>query len=137
WHRALGSQLRSVPREHRARLVETLLEDPKHVQLTTLRDMIQASGLGHGGGTDGAELVAQIQTSGDRKTDPTADAGVDADILLTAHLPSGRVADDAGTKLAAPQDLTGVPVDSAEVATKRTVEHQTTVGDHRTTPVRV
>jgi len=37
--------------------------------------MIQAGGLGHSRGTDGAELVGQVQTSGDRETDPAADAG--------------------------------------------------------------
>src|SRR6185437_10291393 len=52
-----------------------LLEETEDVQLTALRDMIEASG--------------------NRETDPAADAGIHADILLAADFPGGRVADDA------------------------------------------
>jgi len=57
--------------------------------------MLQASGLRHSRSTDGTELVVQVQASRDRKTDPAANTGVRADILLTADLIGDRVADDA------------------------------------------
>src|SRR5262249_59837577 len=77
------------------RRIPLLLEEAEYVQLTALRDMIEASGLRHSRSTDGAELVVQVETRGNRKTDPAADAGIHADILLAADFPGSRVADDA------------------------------------------
>src|SRR5262249_8197134 len=99
--------------------------------------MIEASGLRHSRSADSAELVIQVEARGNRQADPAADAGIDAAILLAADLRSGRVADDAGTKLAAPQDLAGIPVDCAEVTAERAIEHQAAIGNHRAAPVRI
>ena len=67
WTRAQNTQL-SIGKiksagavRHRASIClvgRRLLEETKDVQLTTLRDMLSASGLGHSRRTDGAELVA-------------------------------------------------------------------------------
>jgi hypothetical protein len=53
WTRAQNTQL-SIGKIVGRRL----LEETEDVQLTTLRDMLSASGLGHSRRTDGAELVA-------------------------------------------------------------------------------
>src|SRR5580692_8800978 len=57
------------------------------VKRAALRDVIQTRRLGHGGGADGAELVAQIQARSHRQTDPATDAGPDGDVLLTLYGP--------------------------------------------------
>src|SRR5262245_52363360 len=76
-----------------------LLHDPEDVQLATLRDELQASGLGHRGSTNGAELVAEVETSSHRQANPAADTGIGTDILFAADLPGGRGTNDAGPKL--------------------------------------
>jgi hypothetical protein len=72
-----------------------LFEEAESVQLAALGNLVQVGCFGHGRGADCTELVVQVKTSGDRETDPAADAGVDADILLAADLVGDRVADDA------------------------------------------
>src|SRR5262245_33449685 len=114
-----------------------LLHDPEDVQLATLRDELQASGLGHRGSTNGAELVAEVETSSHGQANPAADTAVDTNVLLATELPGRRVADDAGPELAAPQDLAGFPVNSAEVTAEAAVEHQTAVGVHGAAPIRI
>src|SRR6185369_9893579 len=76
-------------------------------------------------------------TSSHGQADPASDTAVDTNVLLATELPGSRVADDAGTKLAAPQDLAGLPINSAEVTAEAAVEHQAAIGDHRAAPVRV
>src|SRR5699024_4549023 len=103
-----------------------LLHEAEDVQLATLRNELQASSLRHSRSTDGAELVAEVKTSSDGQANPAADAAVDTNVLLATELVGDRVADDAGPELAAPQDLTGLPVDRAEITAEAAVEHETT-----------
>src|SRR5262245_3672701 len=114
-----------------------LLHDPEDVQLATLRDELQASGLGHRGSTNGAELVVEVKTSSHRQANPAADTGIGTDILFAADLPGGRGTNDAGPKLAAPQDLAGLPINSAEITAKAAVEHQSAISVQGAAPVRI
>ena len=59
----------------RSPLIEPLLRvNPEDVQRSTLRDMLQAGGFGHGRRADGTELVRKIKSSHRGKANPATDA---------------------------------------------------------------
>src|SRR5579863_10237138 len=114
-----------------------LLFNSERVQRAALRNLVQIRRLGHRGGADRAELVAQVEARGDRQSDPAADATPHRDVLMAADLVGDRVTDDSGTQTTLPQDLAGLAINGAEIAQQIAVEGQTAVGDQCATPVRI
>src|SRR6202035_4676259 len=109
----------------------------ERVKSSTHRDLVKVRRLRHGGCTDGAELVAEVEARRDRQSDPAADAAPHRHVLLAAHLVGDRVTDDAGAQTTLPQNLSVGAVDGAEVAVQAAVEREATVSDKRSAPVRI
>src|ERR1700730_14327081 len=131
------SAVSESPAASRLNLLSPYSFDTERIKSSTHRNLVKVRRLGHGGCTDGAELVAEVEAGRDRQSDPAADAAPHRHVLLAGYLVGNRVTDDARPQTTLPQDLSGGAVDGTKVAVQAAVERESTISNKRSAPVRV